>query len=436
MLSRTFFTVWFLCFVAAVHGQGKPNVVYIMADDLGWADLGCYGNTGISTPNLDRLARGGLKFNRAYAAAPVCTPTRAAFMTGRYPARSEVGLREPLDQIRADSLVGLTPDNISLPSLLKKNGYITQLIGKWHLGFLPQFGPLANGFDDFYGYLGGAIDYISHNDPFGNSSLYHNYKTEKRQGYMTDILAEHAVAFLSRKHEKPFFLSLQMSAPHWPWQAPGDSVFPAGYKAWKEGGSGEVFKKMVESLDSAVGRVLEAVRKMGLENNTVIIFTSDNGGETYSNMGGLKQKKMVLWEGGIRVPAILYWPGQIKPGTETNQPVITMDWTATILALAGVQPDPSLPLDGINIMPLLKNGTVKKEREFYWRVFQRQQQKAMRAGEWKYLSTKDGEYLFNVDTDPFEDRDLKDDHPEKFIALKRKYSDWEKTVLEPVPLPK
>jgi len=417
-----------------VSGQEKPNVVYIMADDLGWADLGCYGNRKISTPNLDRLASGGIKFNRAYAAAPVCTPTRTAFMTGRYPARTAVGLREPLDQVAEDSLVGLTPDIMSLPLLLKKNGYSTHLIGKWHLGFLPQYGPLANGFDDFFGYLGGAVDYISHNDPFGNSSLYQNYKTEKRQGYLTDILAEQAVAFLSRKHDKPFFLSLQFSAPHWPWQAPGDSVYPPGYNAWKEGGSAQVYERMVERMDSAIGTVMDALKQQGLERNTVIIFTSDNGGETYSNMGGLKQKKMVLWEGGIRVPAIVYWPGKIRPGIETNQPVITMDWTATILALAGVKPDVSFPLDGIDIMPLVKDMSANREREFYWRVFQRQQQKAICQGDWKYLHTKDGEYLFNLGSDPFETMDLKDNYPEKFNVLKRKYSDWEATMLTPVPL--
>jgi arylsulfatase A-like enzyme len=421
--------------ITIVSGQGKPNVIYIMADDLGWADLSCYGNREISTPNLDRLAKGGIKFSRAYAAAPVCTPTRAAFMTGRYPARTAVGLREPLDQVHEDSLVGLTPDIVSLPLLLKKGGYTTLLIGKWHLGFLPQYGPMINGFDDFYGYLGGAVDYASHQDPFGNSSLYHNYKTEDRQGYLTDILTEYAVDFLRRKHEKPFFLSLQFSAPHWPWQAPGDGAYPAGYNAWKEGGSVQVYKKMVEHMDSVIGSIMETVRKQGLEKNTVIIFTSDNGGEKYSNMGGLKQKKMTLWEGGIRVPAILYWPGQIKAGIETEQPVITMDWTATILALAGVKPDPAFPLDGIDIVSLVKEGSDKKEREFYWRVFQRRNQKAICQGEWKYLLTEDGEYLFNIGTDPFETRDQKGNYPEKFTVLKRKYSDWERTVLTPVPLP-
>ncbi len=378
------------CIAAMASGQDKPDIIYIMADDLGWADLACYGNREISTPNLDRLARGGIKFTQAYAAAPVCTPTRAAFMTGRYPARIEVGLREPLDQVHQDSLVGLTQDQVSLPALLKKSGYTTQLIGKWHLGFLPQYGPLANGFDGFYGYLGGAIDYVSHTDPFGNVGLYDNYKIADEEGYMTDILASRAVDLISSAHEKPFFLSLQFSAPHWPWQAPGDKAYPKGYQAWKEGGSKQVYSKMVERMDSAIGKVIEAVEKQGRAKNTVIIFTSDNGGEKYSNMGGLKEKKMMLWEGGVRVPAILYWPGTLKAGTISDQPVITMDWTATILALAGARPDPAFPLDGMDIMPIIKDGSGKRERIFYWRVFQRQQQKAIRQGEWKYLSTANG----------------------------------------------
>ncbi|HLO79557.1 MAG TPA: sulfatase-like hydrolase/transferase [Chitinophagaceae bacterium] len=426
-----------LCCITGVgSGQVRPDIIYIMADDLGWADLSCYGNKEVHTPNLDRLARGGMKFTSAYAAAPVCTPTRAAFMTGRYPARIAVGLREPLDQVREDSLVGLTHDQPSLPSLLKKSGYTTQLVGKWHLGFLPQYGPLANGFDGFYGYLGGAIDYVSHTDPFGNIDLYNNYRIENRKGYMTDILADQAISFINRKQEKPFFLSLQFSAPHWPWQAPGDTVYPKGYKAWKEGGSKQVYTKMVERMDSLIGKIIDAVEKQGRAKNTVIIFTSDNGGEQYSNMGGLKQKKMVLWEGGVRVPAILYWPGKISPGTVTDQPVITMDWTATILALAGAQPDPAFPLDGMDIMPIIKDGAGQKERTFYWRVFQRQQQKAIRQGEWKYLGTADGEFLFNIEADPFETNDLKQIHPAKFEELKRKYSAWETTMLKPVPLPR
>jgi arylsulfatase A-like enzyme len=436
MLSKAAFTALLCYFTCAVSSQTKPDIIYIMADDLGWADLGCYGNTTIHTPNLDRLARGGIKFNQAYAAAPVCTPTRAAFMTGRYPARIAVGLREPLDQVREDSLVGLTREQPSLPELLKKSGYTTQLVGKWHLGFLPQYGPLANGFDGFYGYLGGAIDYVSHTDPFGNTDLYNNYKIENRNGYMTDILADQAISFINRKREKPFFLSLQFSAPHWPWQAPGDGVYPKGYRAWKEGGTEDAYTKMVESMDSAIGKIIDAVEKQGRAKNTVIIFTSDNGGEQYSNMGGLKQKKMSLWEGGVRVPAILYWPGKLKPGIVTDQPVITMDWTATLLALAGAQPDPAFPLDGMDIMPIVRNGAVKKERTFYWRVFQRQQQKAIRQGDWKYLWTVDGEYLFNIKDDPFENNNLQQVQPARFEELKRTYATWETTVLKPVPLPK
>ncbi|HEX5667762.1 MAG TPA: sulfatase-like hydrolase/transferase, partial [Chitinophagaceae bacterium] len=277
--------------IQRLEAQPKPNIIYIMADDLGYGDLSCYGNKSIRTPYLDRLAADGVKFTHAYAAAPVCTPTRTAFMTGRYPARTPVGLREPLDQVMDDSLIGLTIDHTSLPSLLHKSGYTTHLVGKWHLGFLPQYGPLANGFDSFYGFLSGAIDYVSHTDPFGNIDLYNNYRVENRGGYMTDILTDKAIELLGQKHEKPFFLSLQFSAPHWPWQAPGDSVYPGGYKAWKEGGSKMVYGRMVETMDSAIGKILESVQKFGLEKNTVIIFTSDNGGEKYSDMGGFKEKK-------------------------------------------------------------------------------------------------------------------------------------------------
>jgi arylsulfatase A-like enzyme len=417
-----------------VIAQTRPNIIYIMADDLGYADLSCYGRKDYQTPNLDMLASQGVRFLSAYTGAPLCTPTRASFMTGRYPAHIPVGLREPLDWSGKDSMVGLTPDYTSLATLLKKNGYETYLVGKWHLGFAPQFSPMKNGFDEFYGFHGGGIDYISHTDPNGNNDLYENARPVKEKGYMTDLLMEKAIEIISADHSKPFFLSLMFNAPHWPWQGPADKVYPQGNANWRKGGSPETYAAMVKSMDDAVGTIMKALDDQHLSDNTVVIFTSDNGGEKFSDMGKFSGGKAILKEGGIRVPAFIRWPDIIPAGSVTEQVAITMDWTATILAMAKIKQGPALYLDGINLMPVITNKKRPVARTLYWRVFQRNQQKAIRDGYWKYLKDEKGEYLFDLFYDPGETNDLKATEKEIFEKLKQKYSDWEKTVLQPVAL--
>jgi arylsulfatase A-like enzyme len=263
--------------------------------------------------------------------------------------------------------------------------------------------------------------------------LYENAMPVESAGYLTHVLADKAVAYIRQPHTRPFFLSLQFSAPHWPWQAPGDPVNPVGDKEFKKYGSKEKYRHMVQSLDSAIGRVLDAVQEAGIGPNTVIVFTSDNGGERYSGMGGLRQRKFTLWEGGIRVPAMLSWPGVLEGGRVHDSPIIHMDWTATFLALAGAAPRQSL--DGINLVPVLQGRQQPEERNFYWRVFQRNQQKALRSGPWKYLKTEKGEYLFHLEEDPNENINMRADHPAVFNRLKKQYAAWEKQMLKPVPLP-
>jgi arylsulfatase A-like enzyme len=419
-----------------ISAQTGPNIIYIMADDMGYADLSCYGQKKYKTPNLDKLASQGVRFVNAYAAAPLCTPTRTSFMTGRYPARTPVGLREPLDWTSSDSTVGLVPATTSIATLLKKNGYETYLVGKWHLGFSPASSPMKNGFDEFFGYHGGGIDYISHTDPAGNNDLYENDKPVKESGYMTDLLMEKTIAIIRQERTNPFFLSLMFNAPHWPWQAPGDTVYPAGNANWRKGGSPEVYAAMIKSMDDAVGTIMKTLDDEELSDNTVVIFTSDNGGERFSDMGEYSGGKPILKEGGIKVPAFIRWPGNIPANTISEQPIITMDWTATILALTHTKPDRRFPLDGINVIPVITGKKRGFARTFYWRVTQRNQQKAIRDGHWKYLKDEKGEYLFNVTLDRGEKTDVKEREKQLFESLKQKYSDWEKTVLEPVPLAK
>ncbi|MDQ3276850.1 MAG: sulfatase-like hydrolase/transferase [Bacteroidota bacterium] len=409
----------------------RPNILYIMTDDMGYADLSGYGRKDYQTPNLDKLASQGIKFIQAYAAGSLCTPTRAAFMTGRYPARTPVGLKEPLTE--KDSAFGLSTRYPSVASLLKESGYETILIGKWHLGYLPEYSPTHNGFASFFGFHGGAADYISHKGDGRKSDLYENEKPISQEGYLTDLFSQRAIAFIKQPHTRPFFLTLHYNAPHWPWQGPTDKSY-ADTTAFTQGGSPAVYAAMMTSLDNGVGGVMKALEETGLDKKTIVIFTNDNGGERFSDQGGLAQKKGTLWEGGIRVPAFVRWPGKIKAGIVSQQPIITMDWTATILAAANVKPHAKFPLDGMNLMPLCTGETRETERTFYWRTFQRTKQKALREGNWKYLKDDKEEYLFDLLADPGETTDLKARHADVFQRLKNKYGKWEKTVLQPLPL--
>jgi len=401
-----------------------------MVDDMGYADLSSYGSTQYQTPNLDELAKQGIRFLQAYAAAPVCTPSRTGFITGQYPARTQVGLWEPLTGQDVDQQIGLTAHNITLSSLLKQQGYQTVLIGKWHLGKQPQHHPNQHGFEEFYGVLEGAADYISH-----QPGLYHNTQLMKQEGYLTDLFTGKALAFLAQPHTKPFFMSLQYTAPHWPWQGPDDAPYPDSV-SWTGGGSIQTYAQMMQSLDKSIGQLMAGLQQNGLEENTLVIFTSDNGGERFSQMGPFRGKKMELWEGGIRVPAIMRWPKVLKGGNESNQVVISMDWTATILAATGAKSHTGYTLDGINLLPICRGEAPIQIRQLAWRTFQRTKYKAFRSGDWKYLSDSKAEYVFNLAKDPGEEHDLKTEQPKRLAQLKALYLEWESQMLSPVALPK
>lgn len=407
-----------------------PNVLFIMADDMGYGDLGVTGRTDYRTPVLDQLARAGAQLTQAYSAAPVCTPTRVALLTGRYPARTRAGLFEPL----TTHPEGLDPEPFTLGRLMKDAGYETALVGKWHLGKLPRFHPLRHGWDEFYGFLGAAADYTSHVDTESLENLFQDgTQTVRTDGYLTDLFTDRAVQIVSRNRTQPLFLNLQYNAPHWPWQAPGDPPYPDSLR-WRGGGSPETFARMMQSMDAGIGRVLEALHRRGLERDTLVIFTSDNGGERFSHMGPLSHGKMTLYEGGIRVAAIARWPGMIPGGSRTDQVAVTMDWAATLLALAGAHAPPAAPLDGIDLMPALTGTRAPAGRDLFWRISQRRSHKAMRSGDWKYLQTDAGEFLFDLATDTGEKHDRKADEPAVLTQLKAKYAAWEAEVLAPVPL--
>ena len=422
----------------AVGAQAeRPNVLYIMADDMGWGDLSCYGRPDYKTPNLDRLASEGVRFTQAYSAAPVCTPTRCAFVTGRYPARTPVGLEEPLAWKRGLAAqkrdVGLAPEHPTVASLLKAAGYRTALIGKWHLGYLPNYSPVKSGFEEFFGIMSGGADYFTHKDGQGDADLFEAEVPVERVGYMTDLITERAVEYLRRRQrDAPFFLSLNYTAPHWPWEGPRDEAFSRtlepGYDAYISGGSLKVYAEMMKSLDDSVGRVLRALEEAGHARRTLVIFTSDNGGERFSYNWPFTGQKFDLHEGGIRVPALVRFPGVVPKGHTTEQVAVTMDWTATILAVAGARPHTDYPLDGIDLLPVLRGQRAIAERTLFWR---NSVQGASRSGRWKYLKVDEKtERLFDLLTDEREQADARAAQPQTFERLKAEYQKWESQMLK------
>jgi arylsulfatase A-like enzyme len=412
----------------------RPNVLFILADDLGYGDLSCYGRPDYQTPVLDGLARQGVKLTSAYAAGPVCTPTRCAFVTGRYPQRTEVGLHEPLTARDRDN--GLPADRPTIAALLKANGYDTALIGKWHLGWKPEFGPNRHGFDEFFGILSGAGDYFTHgSSDSGGADLWENLEPIQRVGYLTDILSDRAVEFITRRRTKPFYLSLHYTAPHSPWEGPEDEAIghtTHGEGPMINGGSLKIYASMVKSMDTGIGRVLDALRRARLDRNTLVIFTSDNGGERYSYNWPFSFQKFYLWEGGIRVPAIVRWSGTIPAGRISDQPVITMDWTATILAATGTAPDPASPLDGEDVLPVCKGTRPPYDRTLFWRT---QARAAARVGNLKYLNESGNEYLFDLSLDPGEKNDLRGSQGDMFERIRAQYQKWNAQMLPRRPSP-
>ena len=410
--------------------SSRPNVIFILADDLGWGDLSCYGRPDYRTPNLDLLASQGLRFTDAYSASAVCTPTRCGFITGRYPARSKIGLIEPLPATNRQ--VGLDPQIPTIASLLKKSGYETALIGKWHLGFRPEWGPNAHGFDEFFGVLAGAADYHLHKNGIGEPDLYENLTPVERTGYLTDLLTTRAVDYINRRRSAPFYLSLHYTAPHWPWQdrKGGERILLTDKTieplAMARGGSLKLYAEMMRSLDEGVGRVMSALKAAGLDKNTLVIFTSDNGGERFSYEWPFAGEKGELLEGGIRVPAIVRWPGVVPAKRVTNQMAITMDWTATILAVAEAKAAEGYPLDGINLLPIIEGASPVHDRTFFWRIYDKD---AVRKGNWKYLRDGTQRRLFDLSFDQHEQADFSSKNPQMFEQLADEFEKWNQQML-------
>ena len=428
-----------------VQATRPPNIVLILMDDLGYGDLGSYGVADAKTPHIDRLAREGVKLTDFYANGPSCSPTRTAFMMGRYQQR--YGIEWPLGSQPDDSTRGLLPAETSLPRLLKSAGYATGLLGKWHLGRKPQFYPGRHGFDEFWGFLGGAVDYYTKVDALGRHDLFHNDTAARDSGYLTDEITTRAQSFIESHRTAPFFLEVAYNSTHWPFQPPvlaerhrvrRDEVRAAPnleqrVAVLREGTRAD-YVAMLESADRGVGAILTTLDRLNLSRNTLVIFTSDNGGEWLSRNAPLFHRKFTLWEGGIRVPALIRWPGRVPAGIVSRQVGITMDLTASILSAAGVTPPPSHAAEGIDLIPLLA-GRRTIERTLFWRTAAAGRlQRAVRRGRWKYLrdagTTTGGghEFLFDLQADVGERRDLTATHATMLPEFRKLLAAWEAGV--------
>ncbi|HPO12349.1 MAG TPA: sulfatase-like hydrolase/transferase [Candidatus Hydrogenedentes bacterium] len=419
--------------------RSRPNIILIVADDLGYGDLACYGHPRNRTPHLDMLAKEGLKFTDFHANGPMCSPTRAAILTGQYPQRFGTPFESALSAKSPD--IGLPVDAATIPQTLKKAGYATGMYGKWHLGYHPPHMPTYFGFDDFRGLLTGDGDHISHISRSGDEDWYHNERIEMEAGYSSDLITKHSIDFMRKNKDRPFFLYVAHLVIHFPWQAPGENAHrEKGKDYWgleklgphPEGQVAPVVQKMVEAVDRSVGEIMAAIKTLGLDGNTFVFFTSDNGGyrayqgkfrgEVSSN-GPCRGEKGEVWEGGHREPAIAWWPTRIAPGTVTHETAMTMDLLPTYAELAGAAAPKGV--DGTTLTPLLFNGKPLPKRTVFWR---KEKDWAVREGPWKLVGDEENCQLFNLDTDIGETTDVSAQNAGVVSEMLASFKTWERDV--------
>lgn len=431
----------------------RPNVVLILADDLGWRDLGCYGAGDIRTPHLDRLAREGIRFTQFYANGPECSPTRTALLTGRYPQRvgglecaigiGGVGRYDDAIRLAAQGELGLPESEPAIAQRLRRAGYATAISGKWHLGYEEKFSPSRHGFEHAFYCLGGGMDYFHHvEDPPGYTPVLRlDGAPVKRRGYATDLFATDAVrwlrGFATKDASRPFFLYLPFTAPHAPFQAPDEeqpAPLPAGSPRWSQGQAPPaVYAAMIERMDDAIGRLLAALSDLRLETNTLVIFMSDNGGTASARPTGLRGIKGSTFEGGIRAPCIVRWPGILPAGQEIVHPAVTFDLTASIARAAGIDAPAGRPFDGIDILGCIRRGEPPPSRALFWRARRGDRTwRAARESSFKLVARTDGdrteEFLFDIERDPGENTNLIESDTATAARLRQMLRAWESDV--------
>jgi arylsulfatase A-like enzyme len=427
------------CHIQAGAQTRRPNVVLIVADDMGYGDIGPYGSKDIPTPNLDKLAREGVRFTDAYVTGPYCSPTRAGLLTGKYPQR--FGHEFNIGAAAEHADVGLPVNETTMADRFRAAGYRTAVFGKWHLGSAPRYHPLERGFDEFFGFLHGQHSYISPT-PNPNNPLYDGRKTVTEPAYLTDVLADRAVDFINRNRTQPFLLYLAFNAVHIPLQATDKYLSRfANIKDERR----RTYAAMLSAMDDGIGKTLAALDP----DNTIIIFFSDNGGPTTvggvngSSNAPLKGSKRTTWEGGIRVPFIIKWKGHITAGTTYSQPMIQLDLLPTTLAVAGIKYDPR-NFDGVNILPFLTGKRSGRPHEtLYWRLGYLM---AIRKGDWKLVRMSDEGFhqdpapltdltaleLYNLKDDIGEANNLASKQPKKVKELADDWNRWAKGMSKPL----
>ncbi|MDP6905526.1 MAG: sulfatase-like hydrolase/transferase [Verrucomicrobiota bacterium] len=443
-MNRISWVLFLACFLWAesyAKDTHKPNVVFILVDDMGYGDLGCYGHPRAKTPVIDRLAKEGVRFTQHYANGPECSPTRTAFLTGRYQQRAgglecaigtgNVGRYDDAIRLAGQRQLGLPAKQVVLPSALKPAGYVSGVFGKWHLGYEPQFNPVEHGWDDFFGYMGGNVHYFNHRETSELHVLYRGRLPVHAEGYMTHLITDSSINFIERHKDKPFFLYVSHECPHFPFQGPKDVKKEVNKTNWMKPDA-DTYVAMLEDLDSEVGRLLAALDKHKLADNTLVIFVSDNGGFAgAANMGPLNGAKSTTLEGGIRVPLIMRWPGQIRPGTTSHQVCVTFDLTRSILNLAQAKV-PAKGLDGLDIVNHITARKPDFARTLFWRGKRGERiWSAVREGDLKYVRKVEGqtqEWLFDLSKDLAEKNDLSSAQPKQVARMKKLLFNWEKEV--------
>lgn len=406
-----------------------PNIVMIMADDLGYGDISCYGNTTIHTPNLDLLAANGVKFTDFHSNGAVCSPTRAALMTGKYQQRTGVG---GVITAKSHRDVGLNLSETTIAEEFKKHGYNCGMFGKWHLGYSKEYNPTLQGFDEFTGFVSGNIDYHAHIDQEGYLDWWKGDETENEVGYSTDLITEYGTRFIKennpKKKGKPFFLYLPHEAPHGPYQRRIDKtlreVGKAGTKPVDKDSVPLIYKEMVEVMDEGVGKIIETLKETGQYGNTIVVFISDNGANGNGNNGNLKGNKGGVYEGGSRVPAIISYPDIIKKGMINKQIALTMDLLPTLLDFIGQKPS-ATNIDGISLKDNLIHQTKLPQRDVF---FAYKNKSFIRNGDWKLvrIESENGHKieLYNLSTDIQEKNDVSSVHPELVNKMSDKLELW------------
>ncbi|MBU2997990.1 sulfatase-like hydrolase/transferase [Cellulophaga baltica] len=415
--------------------QDKPNIIIIMADDMGYGDLSCYGSTLISTPNLDKMASEGIKFTDFHSNGPVCSPTRAAILTGKYQQR--VGI-DGVVTAKHHRDKGLETSEKTFAEAIKEAGYVTGMFGKWHVGYKTEFNPINQGFDEYIGYVSGNVDYHSHIDQEGYEDWWNGDEIKNEKGYSTDLITEHSVDFIKRHKDEPFLLYIPHEAPHGPFQ--GRLSKAEREIGWKNGAKqkdkmseeelNNIYKEMVEVMDEGVGVVMKTLKELKLDKNTLVFFCSDNGASRkVGSNGGLRGFKSTLFEGGHRVSAMAWYPETILPNQVNNETILTMDLFPTIMDFVGAEKTKNL--DGVSLKNNLVKGYHLSQRDLYWGYAGRT---ALREGDWKLiLRNKETEpLLFNLKDDIQEKNNLASEHPDMVKTMVAKIEAWNKDVKKSV----